>query len=213
MFEGTILRWRTRIDALVKCGVWGAIATVALLVALSFFGAAVFVVAQAEFGTIRTLLGFAGCFLAVALLAAIGLTVARRKRQSWIAQTAASAAAPWWLDARLLAAGLDFGKTRGGTPHHRDRIGVRISCRPVVKPERRSKVIVSGSARRRVQRFDTFTPDNDPYFEHDFGSFEHAGKTVFWKLDYFDRDRRYGSPDPYVGRLRRKRPDPPNERS
>ena len=49
---------------------------------------------------------------------------------------------------------------------------------------------------RRVQRFDAFTPDNDPYFEHDFGSFEHAGKTVFWKLDYYDRDRRFGSPDP-----------------
>jgi len=49
---------------------------------------------------------------------------------------------------------------------------------------------------RRVQRFDAFTPDNDPHYEHDFGSFKHAGKTVFWKLDYFDRDRRYGSPDP-----------------
>jgi Protein of unknown function (DUF3768) len=49
---------------------------------------------------------------------------------------------------------------------------------------------------RRVQRFDAFTPDNDPYFEHDFGSFEHVGKKVFWKLDYFDRDCRFGSPDP-----------------
>jgi hypothetical protein len=117
VFEGIILRWRTRVDAVVKCGVWGAIAIVALFAALLFFGAAVFVVAQAEFGTIRTLLGFAGCFLAVALLAAIGLTVARRtaeRRQSRIAQTAASAAAPWWLDPRLLAAGLDFGKTLGG---------------------------------------------------------------------------------------------------
>ena len=49
---------------------------------------------------------------------------------------------------------------------------------------------------RRVQTFDAFTPDNDPHFEHDFGSFEHAGKTVFWKLDCYDRDRRFGSPDP-----------------
>ena len=49
---------------------------------------------------------------------------------------------------------------------------------------------------RRVQRFDTFTPDNDPHYEHDFGSFEHAGKTIFWKIEYYDRDRRYGSPDP-----------------
>jgi hypothetical protein len=49
---------------------------------------------------------------------------------------------------------------------------------------------------RRVQGFDAFTPDNDPHFEHDFGSFECAGKTIFWKLDYYDRDRRLGSPDP-----------------
>lgn len=79
-----------------------------------FFGAAVFVFGQAEFGTIRTLLGFAGLFLVVALLAAIGLIVARTAVQSRIAQIAASAAAPWWLNARLLAAGLDFGKTLGG---------------------------------------------------------------------------------------------------
>ena len=49
---------------------------------------------------------------------------------------------------------------------------------------------------RRVQRFDAFTWENDPRYEHDFGSFEHAGKTVFLKVDYYDRDRRYGSPDP-----------------
>ena len=49
---------------------------------------------------------------------------------------------------------------------------------------------------QRVQTFDAFTPDNDPYYEHDFGSFEHAGKTVFWKIDCYDRDLKYGSPDP-----------------
>ena len=86
MFEGIVLRWRTRIDALVRCGVWG-IAIVALFTALSFFGAAVFVFGQAEFGTIRTLLGFAGFFLVVALLAAIGLIVARTAVQSRIAQS------------------------------------------------------------------------------------------------------------------------------
>ncbi len=47
-----------------------------------------------------------------------------------------------------------------------------------------------------VRRFDTFSPDNDPYGEHDFGSFEYAGKTIFWKIDCYDRDRNYGSPDP-----------------
>jgi hypothetical protein len=43
-----------------------------------------------------------------------------------------------------------------------------------------------GEIIRRVQRFDTFTPENDPHYEHDFGSFEHAGKTVFWKIDLYE---------------------------
>lgn len=48
-----------------------------------------------------------------------------------------------------------------------------------------------------VRCFDGFTPDNDPYGEHDFGSFTlpHAGK-VFWKIDYYDLDLKYGSPEP-----------------
>lgn len=53
-----------------------------------------------------------------------------------------------------------------------------------------------GEIIRRVRRFDTFTPENDPHYEHDFGSFEHAGKKVFWKIDYYDLDLRYHSPDP-----------------
>ena len=48
----------------------------------------------------------------------------------------------------------------------------------------------------RVRTFADFTPDNDPYGEHDFGSFEHAGQSIFWKIDYYDRDERFGSADP-----------------
>jgi hypothetical protein len=39
----------------------------------------------------------------------------------------------------------------------------------------------------RVAAFDSFTTDNDPHGEHDFGSFEHDGNRVFWKIDYYDR--------------------------
>ncbi len=48
----------------------------------------------------------------------------------------------------------------------------------------------------RVFTYAAFTPNNDPYGEHDFGSFEHAGKTIFWKIDAYDRALEYGSPDP-----------------
>ena len=48
----------------------------------------------------------------------------------------------------------------------------------------------------RVCAFDQFTSDNDPYGEHDFGAFEHNGVRVFWKIECYDLDERYGSPDP-----------------
>jgi hypothetical protein len=38
--------------------------------------------------------------------------------------------------------------------------------------------------REKVERFDVFTEDNDPYGEHDFGAFEHNGNRIFWKIDY-----------------------------
>jgi len=47
-----------------------------------------------------------------------------------------------------------------------------------------------------VQAFDTFTPDNDPHREHEFGSFKFGGETCFWKVDLYDAELRYGSPDP-----------------
>jgi hypothetical protein len=44
--------------------------------------------------------------------------------------------------------------------------------------------------------FDDFCHANDPHEEHDFGSFEAEGHTIFFKIDYFDRDLKYHSPDP-----------------
>jgi len=48
----------------------------------------------------------------------------------------------------------------------------------------------------QVRSYDQFTPDNDPYVEHDFGSFHHDEVNVFWKWDYFDLDLSMHSPDP-----------------
>jgi uncharacterized protein DUF3768 len=49
---------------------------------------------------------------------------------------------------------------------------------------------------RRVRCFDQFDPDNDPHKEHDFGSFEFAGQTIFWKIDHYDLAVQCGSEDP-----------------
>lgn len=47
-----------------------------------------------------------------------------------------------------------------------------------------------------VRKFDAFSPDNDPYGEHDFGSFTLRGQLIFFKIDYYDRQLAEGSPDP-----------------
>ncbi len=48
----------------------------------------------------------------------------------------------------------------------------------------------------RVRTFDDFTGDNDPWGEHDFGSFKLRGRTINWKIDYYDLLLKYGSEDP-----------------
>ena len=48
----------------------------------------------------------------------------------------------------------------------------------------------------KVRQFNDFTEDNDPYGEHDFGSFDHNGEKIFWKIDYYDKSYQYGSEDP-----------------
>jgi hypothetical protein len=47
-----------------------------------------------------------------------------------------------------------------------------------------------------VRCFEDFTDDNDPYREHDLGLFRHKGERIMWKIDYYDVERRYASPDP-----------------
>ena len=64
--------------------------------------------------------------------------------------------------------------------------------------------------RELVETFDAFTKDNDPYGDRDFGTIYQradgrwttekpsigARERVFWKLDCYDRDLKYGSEDP-----------------
>jgi len=50
--------------------------------------------------------------------------------------------------------------------------------------------------REKVETFEAFTEDNDPYGEHDFGSFDHNGQKIFFKIDYYDPTLTMGSEDP-----------------
>ena len=49
---------------------------------------------------------------------------------------------------------------------------------------------------RAVHEFADFTPENDPYEEHDFGAFDIDGERLNWKIDYYDTAFMFGSEDP-----------------
>lgn len=59
-------------------------------------------------------------------------------------------------------------------------------------PDDHRSAVIAG-----VQAFSAFTPDNDPYGEHDFGNLDVAGVgKVFWKVDYYNPTLTGGSEDP-----------------
>lgn len=67
-------------------------------------------------------------------------------------------------------------------------------CRVLVTPGVMA-LNATASILAMVRQYSAFTADNDPYAEHDFGSFQFAGETIFWKFDYYDLDLTMHSPD------------------
>lgn len=47
-----------------------------------------------------------------------------------------------------------------------------------------------------VRDFNAFAEGDDPYKEHNFGSFDVSGHKIFWKIDYYDPTLSWGSEDP-----------------
>ncbi|RUS60942.1 DUF3768 domain-containing protein [Pseudorhodobacter sp. E13] len=49
---------------------------------------------------------------------------------------------------------------------------------------------------RAVRDFDDFGEDNDPYGTHEFGMLDIEGNRVMFKIDAYDQNLEYGSPNP-----------------
>lgn len=47
-----------------------------------------------------------------------------------------------------------------------------------------------------VRKFEAFDEGNDPWCEHDYGSFEDASEMQFWKIGYYNKTLEGGSKDP-----------------
>lgn len=77
------------------------------------------------------------------------------------------------------------------------RKAMGLACRLVVTPGVNGLPAADKSAiREKVEMFAAFDADNDSHSERDFGSFSHAGETIFWKIDYYNPTLDGGSEDP-----------------
>lgn len=57
-------------------------------------------------------------------------------------------------------------------------------------PDERAELLAA------VRDYDMFDYENDPYHEHDFGILDLGSGRYFWKIDAYDRQLRWASPDP-----------------
>lgn len=55
---------------------------------------------------------------------------------------------------------------------------------------------VLSRAMATIYKFDDFTANNDPWGEHDFGKVNIEGEAIMWKIDYYDINLEWGSPEP-----------------
>ncbi len=92
----------------------------------------------------------------------------------------------------------------------RARQAMGLTCVAVATEGFRSLPVADQSRVRELfETFDAFTPDNDPYGERDFGAIyqdcdgawatkrpARPVETVFWKIEAYDRDLRFGSEAP-----------------
>ena len=61
---------------------------------------------------------------------------------------------------------------------------------------------VKVAALKMVVEFNDFTDENDPYREHDFGSFELVNQKFFWKIDLYEEpDIKNANGEPVVMRV------------
>jgi hypothetical protein len=108
------------------------------------------------------------------------------------------------LQSLLVASPLELTMSTPSEPNHTDRI------RSLNDDLRRNfsngqAVITVGVAAlgseavariiKTVEVFDDFCHANDPHQEHDFGSFEADGNTIFFKIDYYDKTLTQHSPN------------------
>lgn len=101
-----------------------------------------------------------------------------------------------------------FGSERTTIAHEQPRAEVIASLNDKLRKSARGGHIMVTRGVRSLHGFevsallaglaayDSFDADNDPHGERDFGDVELCGTTLLWKIDYYDRNMEFASPDP-----------------
>jgi hypothetical protein len=93
--------------------VWFLIAAVSLTLALGFLCAAAFMWLANRYDAVTAGLILAGVFLAIALIAAVAAAMAQRRNRERARLELAARSRAGWLDPKLLAVGIEIGRTLG----------------------------------------------------------------------------------------------------
>jgi hypothetical protein len=110
---------RIALNAKAKSGfgpqlvVWVLIAAVSLTLALGFLCAAAFVWLANRYDAVTAGLILAGVFLAIAIIAAVAAAMAQRRNRERARLELAARSHAGWLDPKLLAVGIEIGRTLG----------------------------------------------------------------------------------------------------
>lgn len=109
MFDAPIANLKHKIDLALKSTLGGIVALAAVLIALGFFCAALFMWLEELYGAIMAALVLGGIFIFIALVAVIVILIMRHRATP----PPPPRKSAWWADPVLLATALDITKTFG----------------------------------------------------------------------------------------------------
>jgi hypothetical protein len=109
VFDAPIANLKHKIDLALKSTVGGIVALAAVLIALGFFCAALFMWLEERYGAITAALVLGGIFVFIALVAVIVILIMRHRAPP----PPPPRKTAWWADPALLATALDVTKTLG----------------------------------------------------------------------------------------------------
>ncbi|MBX9846231.1 MAG: hypothetical protein K2Z80_30945 [Xanthobacteraceae bacterium] len=117
MIANQISDMKRGLKSTVAMAGWGLLAAIAIGIAVLWFAVALFIFLADRYDALTASLAVGGCFVLLAVIAALAaFTIHRQRERERIAaaKAAANVNATAWLEPALIAAGLDIARMIGG---------------------------------------------------------------------------------------------------